>query len=251
MITLMFRATGTTDQRRGFIAVTLGDLYELAHQVYGTGNRAKQRALAALRRRTARRYERHSPPRQRHSSIEQTVAASNPWNEDQPFDYSGLWLGCRTVQESVNEKVTGNPGVDWFDHALRRYFGPALTDCTDAKKRREHRCLMLGASEGGRVRQLCEAGFIGDVVATDIADKALARAKQSLAGFDNVSFVLADLNTEGFAGSFDYIVAEGVLHHVERPPSPERVAAPAGRARRGRVRGSVPVSASGTADALD
>jgi hypothetical protein len=70
---------------------------------------------------------------------------------------------------------------------------------------------MLGASEGGRARELCEAGFRGEIVATDIADKALDGARRSLAGYDNVTYVLADLDHDRFAGQFDFIVAEGVL----------------------------------------
>lgn len=130
----------------------------------------------------------------------------NPWNEVDPFDYSGLWLGCRSVQQNVNQKVSGDPKVDWFGYALREHFTSKL----------DGRCLMLGASEGGRVRELCEAGFVGEIVATDIADRALGRAHRSLAGFDNVTYVVADLNDHRFDGLFDFIVAEGVLHHIER-----------------------------------
>src|SRR5215467_2081144 len=139
----------------------------------------------------------------------------NPWNEDESFDYSGLWLGCRTVRRHVNRKVTGDPELDWFAAALARRFGAALGRTAGRKSPREHRCLMLGAGEGRRVLELCNAGFAGEIVATDIADKALARAERSLAGFPNVRFVLADLNEHRFAGTFDFVVAEGVLHHVE------------------------------------
>lgn len=131
---------------------------------------------------------------------------ANPWNEAKPFDYSGTWLGCRTVRRHVNLKTTSDPELDWFQGALRGYLDARL----------DGRCLMLGASEGRRVRELCEAGFRGEIVATDIADKALDRARRSLAGYDNVTYVLADLNHDRFVGPFDFIVAEGVLHHVER-----------------------------------
>lgn len=126
-----------------------------------------------------------------------------------------MWLGCRSVQRHVNAKISGDPGIDWFEHALREHFAAAL-GVGGVKPRSQYRCLMLGASEGGRVRQLCEAGFVGEIVATDIADRALDRARRSLAEFPNVTYVVADLNRDRFAGRFDYIVAEGVLHHIER-----------------------------------
>jgi SAM-dependent methyltransferase len=139
----------------------------------------------------------------------------NPWNEDEPFDYSGVWLGCRSVQRHVNRKTTGDAGLDWFAGALRSHLAVALGASPGGKPQAEYRCLMLGASEGGRVRQLCEAGFVGEIVATDIADRALGRAEQALKGRQNVRFVVADLNEHRFDGPFDFIVAEGVLHHVE------------------------------------
>jgi len=138
---------------------------------------------------------------------------SSPWNADESFDYGGLWLGCRSVRRHVNRKTTGDPELDWFAHALRRHFGAALAG-SGRKAAQEYRCLMLGASEGARVRELCEAGFLGEIVATDIADKALGRAERALTGRRNVRFVLADLNEHRFDGRFDFIVAEGVLHHV-------------------------------------
>lgn len=63
---------------------------------------------------------------------------------------------------------------------------------------------------------MCENGFIGQIVASDIADKALNRARQKInqLGYKNVTYIQADLNQHSFDGQFDFIIAEGVLHHI-------------------------------------
>ncbi len=66
-------------------------------------------------------------------------------------------------------------------------------------------------------RELCHKGFEGEIIASDIADKALARAKEkaSVLGYTNIKYKVADLNHDSFEGPFDFIFAEGVLHHIE------------------------------------
>src|SRR5262249_51989228 len=70
-------------------------------------------------------------------------------------------------------------------------------------------------------RYLCEGGFVGPIVASDIADRALARAAEQAraAGYANIRHIQADLNTADlasphFGGPFDFVLAEGVLHHI-------------------------------------
>jgi SAM-dependent methyltransferase len=94
---------------------------------------------------------------------------------------------------------------------------PALGLASSDKQKEEYRCLLLGSNEGHMERMLCERGFTGEITASDIAEKALARAKQKTEslGFRNVNYIVADLNTDKFEGNFDYIIAEGVLHHIE------------------------------------
>ncbi|MGH2963015.1 MAG: class I SAM-dependent methyltransferase [Solirubrobacterales bacterium] len=92
---------------------------------------------------------------------------------------------------------------------------PAVGEGSGRKPEGEYRCLVLGANDGhNSVRRLCEAGFAGEIVATDIAENAISRARELLAGYPNVTFDVSDLNVDRFDGPFDYIVAEGVLHHV-------------------------------------
>jgi SAM-dependent methyltransferase len=138
--------------------------------------------------------------------LESMNRPSNPWNNDQPFSYAGMWIVTNACQQNINRKISGNENVGWLPYALDRYISLNRESC---------RCLVLGCSEGSVVEYLCQNGFAGEIVASDIADKALARAKVRLQAFENVRFVLADLNTDQFEGHFDLIVAEGVLHHLK------------------------------------
>ena len=67
-------------------------------------------------------------------------------------------------------------------------------------------------------RLLCENGFKGEIVASDIAAKALGRAEAAARekGYSNIKYVVADLNKDKFEGPFDFIIAEGVLHHITK-----------------------------------
>ena len=67
-------------------------------------------------------------------------------------------------------------------------------------------------------RLLCENGFKGEIIASDIAAKALGRAEKVARekGYQNIKYVVADLNKDRFEGPFDFVIAEGVLHHIEK-----------------------------------
>lgn len=134
----------------------------------------------------------------------------NPWNADRPMSYSGMWLGTRIVQSHIQRKVSGNPEQSWLAYAAGRYFDPVLRDPSK-------RCLILGANEGWIERDLRARGFQCQICASDIADKALTRAREasSALGYRDIEYRVADLNTDSFEGPFDGIIAEGVLHHIE------------------------------------
>lgn len=134
---------------------------------------------------------------------------SNPWNADSAKSYNGFWLGTRVAKQHINRKTSGNPEIGWLDHFWSSY-GSSLGV--------ESRCLILGANEGWIERRLREVGYRGYILATDIADKALARAKAEAEarGYDNIEYRVADLNTDSFDKPFDCIIAEGVLHHIEQ-----------------------------------
>jgi SAM-dependent methyltransferase len=143
------------------------------------------------------------------SRLPHTGRVANPWDADAPFDYSAVWPASGPIVESMCRKLTGDPYKGWHQYAIDRYVQPAFGN-GDA------RCLILGSSEGTVERLLCAAGFSGEIVASDIAANALARAKQQAdgLGYRNIRHVQADLNTDSFDGRFSFIIAEGVLHHV-------------------------------------
>ncbi len=133
-----------------------------------------------------------------------------PWNLDRAMSYAGMWLGTGIVQNHIQKKVSGNPEQSWVAYVADKYLDPVLRDPSK-------RCLILGANEGWIERDLRARGFHCRICASDIADKALNRAREANAalGYRDIEYKVADLNTASFEGPFDCIVAEGVLHHIE------------------------------------
>lgn len=139
---------------------------------------------------------------------------NNPWNSDIPVSYSDTWLGSNICLEYINKKITGN-NQQWLDYVIQKYILPIINTVNESNQ--SCTCLILGSSEGRIELKLCEDGFLGRIVASDIAEKALLRAKKKIAlkGYSNVEHVKADLNTYDFNEKFDFIIAEGVLHHIK------------------------------------
>jgi SAM-dependent methyltransferase len=157
---------------------------------------------------------------------------NNPWNADKPFSTAALWPACDPITGSMWRKISGLESVDWLRYVAECYMGPALTNWerfTPEERRKravadvklknpaDYRCLILGSNEGVVERFLCEWGFVGEIVATDIAEHALARAKAEACrlGYANIRHVQADLNIATISGKFDFVIAQGVLHHIE------------------------------------
>jgi len=150
----------------------------------------------------------------------------NPWNTDAPVSYSEMWIGANECTKHIQRKISGDQDTHWLPYVINKYLIPVIGQTVPDKSKdlglcntlpkKEYRCLLLGSSEGYMERTLCENGFIGEIVASDIAEKALNRAKQKTeaSGYKNVTYIAADLNTDIFTGKFDFIIGEGVLHHV-------------------------------------
>jgi 2-polyprenyl-3-methyl-5-hydroxy-6-metoxy-1,4-benzoquinol methylase len=119
---------------------------------------------------------------------------------------------------AINQKITGDPNVAWFDYILDQYMSAALGRTHSARPQASYTCLLLGSNEGWMERKLSAEGFSGLITATDIAENALGRARAAATeqGITNVEYVRADLNEASFDGPYDCIIAEGVLHHIER-----------------------------------
>lgn len=136
----------------------------------------------------------------------------NPWNDDAPKSYSGMWFGCQATEKHINRKISGDSSIGWVEHFLRTY---------RVAESRGSRCLLLGANEGSMERQLRHFGYQGEILSTDIADRALARAAEraNAEGLKGIEYRVADLNKDRFEGPFDFIFAEGVLHHITNAES--------------------------------
>lgn len=148
---------------------------------------------------------------------QQPSKSNNPWNADTPVSYSEMWFGADDCVQYVQNKIAGE-SIHWLTYAIRHYMAPAVGLTAFTKPPRDYKCLILGANEGFVERSLRAHGFIGKIVASDIADKALKRAEaasQAL-GYTDITYVVADLNTVTFDDKFDFIIAEGVLHHIEQ-----------------------------------
>ena len=139
----------------------------------------------------------------------ESITSNNPWNNDAPYSYQDSWSGANSYVEHLNYQITGEKSLHWLNYVMQKYI---LVENT-----LEKRLLILGANEGRIERELCRNGFLGQIVATDIADKALQRAEEQSQqlGYRNVRYLRADLNSHKFDEKFDFIVAEGVLHHIE------------------------------------
>lgn len=139
----------------------------------------------------------------------ETNDTPNAWNRDSPYDVSGTWLNSKPYISIINQRLTGTPHLGWFEHAVQNYM---LTESNE-----EVTCLLLGSNEGHMEIKLREMGFNGRIVASDIADKALARAKKKIEerNLTGIEHIQSDLNKKHFDREFDFIIAEGVLHHIE------------------------------------
>jgi SAM-dependent methyltransferase len=140
--------------------------------------------------------------------LPEPALGENPWNREEPYDYSSSWVRVSRYIKVINQRITGDPDVGWIEYSARKYLNVA--NSTDKS------CLVLGSNEGDAVVMLRTFGFQGRIVASDIAEKALARSAEKMArlGLTDIHHILADLNSHVFDEKFDYILAEGVLHHV-------------------------------------
>ena len=140
----------------------------------------------------------------------------SPWNSEVPADYSAMWIGSTECVKRIQQKISGDERVPWLQYVMNTYMAPALGRAETRRPRESYRCLLLGSNEGHMERTLAENGFRGEIVATDIAEKALARARQKsdALGLTHIRHVQMDLNRDSIEGPFDFVIAEGVLHHL-------------------------------------
>lgn len=105
--------------------------------------------------------------------------------------------------------------------AEQERFAVTLSMLEASRCERFHRAVELGCAEGiftERIAPLCD-----DLLALDFSDVALQRAKTRLASFRNVTFRPWDMRNESLDGTFDLVVAMGVLTSLYRPRDVRRM----------------------------
>jgi len=113
------------------------------------------------------------------------------------------WMASTAVLMHLNERSTGDPAREWLSSWAHRFFaGDDL------------RVLVLGCGEGWLERAVAEWPFVARIDAMDVAEEAVARAREG-AG-PKLHYSVADLNVAALEpDAYDVVVAHSVLHHVE------------------------------------
>lgn len=82
------------------------------------------------------------------------------------------WLCCEECLRRVQRKTSDDERVHGLPRCLSAYCRPAREDAPATRPRHLDRCLALGAIEGWMERSWRQRGFTGEIVASDIAEKA-------------------------------------------------------------------------------
>ena len=119
------------------------------------------------------------------------------------------WLQHPLVQDRINLKVSGSPGVNRFEYFLRRYLdGKMPVD----------RALTLGSGAGELERGLCHYSFATLHEGIDISDVAIRGARESAAtgGFTHLHYRAENLNALMLEPRvYDVIFGISSIHHVQ------------------------------------
>jgi SAM-dependent methyltransferase len=136
------------------------------------------------------------------------------WGDPEAWVAQGLqWKHVPEVERAVNQRVSGDPRVaplDWFlRHVARAQPAPLA------------RVLVLGCGLAHVERTLVADGHAREVVALDLSQQVVARAKAGADGLA-VTYMQADMNDLPVGpeplrpGSFDAVVGISTVHHCER-----------------------------------
>src|SRR5262245_40848077 len=120
------------------------------------------------------------------------------------------WLQHPLVQERINFKIAGSPGMNRFEYFLSRY----LKD-----KMPVERALTLGCGVGELERGLCHYNFAKSHEGVDLSDEAIRIASEQAqaAGLAHIQYRSADLNAIRLeANRFDVVFGISSVHHTER-----------------------------------
>jgi SAM-dependent methyltransferase len=119
------------------------------------------------------------------------------------------WLQHPAVQERINYKVSGAPGVNRFEYFLDRYLKGRMPI---------ERALTLGSGVGELERGLAKYNFAGNHEGVDLSEDAIRAAmeKAGEAGLAHLRYRAANLNTIALEPSaYDVIFGVSSVHHVQ------------------------------------
>src|SRR5262245_38882502 len=120
------------------------------------------------------------------------------------------WLQHPLVQERINLKVSGTPGVNRFEYFLNRYLKGKMP---------VERALTLGSGLGELERGLCHYNFARLHEGIDISDQAIRVAieKAQASGLTHLRYRMGNLNDVALEpAAYDVIFGISSIHHVQR-----------------------------------
>lgn len=129
------------------------------------------------------------------------------WDDHADEDTQSIvcWEFPEVVWRFENARVTGSTNVfplAWF----YQKYGPF------------RQAASIGCGTGIVERSLLkDLHYDGRIVGFDISPRSLEQARANCAGYENVRFEVADLNTHVWpTSSYDVVFAHGALHHIEK-----------------------------------
>jgi SAM-dependent methyltransferase len=126
--------------------------------------------------------------------------------------HTGLfwWEAGPELTRHVNEKITGDPQLDWIVYTLRKYFDGRLP---------LQRCLSLGCGTGHLERTLARYEAFVRCDAYDIAEGSLKIAREiaEANGIVGINYCLADINRIVLPSRvYDAVWVHSAMHHFEQ-----------------------------------
>lgn len=161
------------------------------------------------------RVRRFKPPSQSAADLARRAKINQVWSADseqRALIEGWYWMAHPAVQGRLNRLASGTPDIDVYGHLAQTLRGLGFELPLE-------RCLSLGCGAGGLERHLASAGMVRCIQAYDIAEGALAKARQAAAegNYQGLEYHLVDLETVEFPpGKTDIVFAHQSIHHVEK-----------------------------------
>ena len=117
------------------------------------------------------------------------------------------WLDAPRVARHTNRRISGDPARDWIDDSAR-FLGAMAPP---------RRALSIGCGEGIIERVVRERDICQLIEGGDVAEGALARARElaAEAGLDGLTYRVLDLNADELPEErYDVVYSHAALHHV-------------------------------------